>query len=132
MATRPRTFRPSNQPNKRQVRRESDRMRGSARKRGYSSRWDRASKRFLQEYPLCVGCLALGRTVPAVCTDHVIPHKGDAELFWDPGNWQGSCGWHHNVVKQILETMFAQGAISKRDLRLDGHLAKAESIRLRP
>jgi predicted kinase len=29
--------------------------------------------------------------------DHIIPHKGDYELFWDEGNWQTLCKRCHDV-----------------------------------
>jgi 5-methylcytosine-specific restriction protein A len=25
-------------------------------------------------------------------TDHIVAHKGDMRLFWDPKNWQSLCG----------------------------------------
>lgn len=34
------------------------------------------------------------RAVYAV--DHIIPHKGDPELFWDQDNWQSLCKPHHD------------------------------------
>ncbi|CAN7509406.1 HNH endonuclease signature motif containing protein [Pararhizobium sp. LjRoot238] len=35
--------------------------------------------------------------------DHVIQHKGDQRLFWDPTNWQPLCPDHHDIVKQQEE-----------------------------
>ena len=32
-----------------------------------------------------------GRLVKATVVDHIIPHRGDAKLFWDEGNWQSLC-----------------------------------------
>jgi len=29
--------------------------------------------------------------------DHVIPHRGDQELFWDTSNWQPLCKRCHDV-----------------------------------
>ena len=29
--------------------------------------------------------------------DHIIPHKGDKQLFWDESNWQPMCETHHNI-----------------------------------
>jgi hypothetical protein len=28
--------------------------------------------------------------------DHIIPHRGDMELFWDESNWQSMCEPCHN------------------------------------
>ena len=46
--------------------------------------------------PLCVKCLAVGRTTLSEVTDHVIPHRGDQKLMWDVSNWQALCGPCHN------------------------------------
>ena len=65
--------------------------RASASVRGYDSRWNRARKRFLKAHPLCVKCREQGRLVKATVVDHIIPHRGDAVLFWDEENWQPLC-----------------------------------------
>jgi 5-methylcytosine-specific restriction enzyme A len=37
-------------------------------------------------------CHELGLVTDATQTDHVIPHRGDARLFWDEeNNWQALC-----------------------------------------
>lgn len=72
-------------------RREHDRSRGSATARGYGYRWQKASKAFLREHPLCMcpDCdEGRKRVTPAVLVDHRIPHRGDMRLFWDRSNWQ--------------------------------------------
>lgn len=97
--------------------------RASARRRGYSRAWDRASKAHLARHPLCRGCLALGRPRLAVLTDHVVPHRGDRARFWDARFWQSSCRWHHDVVKQALEHRFEAGEIGPEDLWLDSPVA---------
>lgn len=71
--------------------------RPSASKRGYGAAWGKASKAYRAEHPLCVICQAEGRLTPAMCVDHVVPHKGDMDLFWDSdGNWQSLCSMHHS------------------------------------
>lgn len=35
--------------------------------------------------------------------DHIIPHKGDMTLFWDPDNWQSLCFWCHDNTKRQIE-----------------------------
>ena len=68
-----------------------------AAKRGYGSRWQKASKAYLGSHPLCVQCMKLGRYTKATVVDHIVPHRGDQKLFWDQDNWQGLCARHHNV-----------------------------------
>ena len=60
-------------------------------KRGYGSRWQRLSKEYLQAHPLCVQCQKNGHYTRATVVDHIIPHRGDRKLFWDPDNWQALC-----------------------------------------
>lgn len=65
--------------------------RPSAAKRGYGSKWQRASKTYLRKHPLCVKCLAKGRFVTATVVDHIVPHRGDHYLMWSDTNWQALC-----------------------------------------
>lgn len=99
-------------------------QRTSARDRGYTARWDKASRAFLRANPYCRGCLALGRAEPARLTDHVVPHRGDMTLFWSRDLWQASCRWHHDAVKERLEHLFEAGRIAAEDLWLDSEVAK--------
>jgi 5-methylcytosine-specific restriction enzyme A len=59
--------------------------------RGYTYRWQKASKAFLSERPLCVHCQARGRITAAAVVDHIEPHRGDEGKFWNEANWQGLC-----------------------------------------
>jgi len=34
--------------------------------------------------------------VLATVVDHISPHKGDSDLFWDRANWQSLCESCHN------------------------------------
>lgn len=125
MPTLPPTFRPHGQPTRQEQRQEADARRGSARARGYTTRWDKAAKLYRARHPLCLGCEAVGRTTATAVVDHVEPHRGDDRLFWDPDNWQPACGWHHDVVKQRLEAEFVAGRLEATDLRLNSDAAKA-------
>lgn len=69
----------------------------SAAKRGYGSKWQKASKEYLRVHPLCVKCLEYGKFVKATDVDHIIPHRGDQTLFWDRSNWQALCHRHHSI-----------------------------------
>ena len=67
-----------------------------AARRGYGSRWQKASKVYLRSHPLCVECMKLGRYTKATVVDHIVPHRGDQKLFWDQSNWQALCKTCHD------------------------------------
>ena len=68
-----------------------DRRRGSPTARGYNHKWQKARLRFLSHNPICVRC---GRAAEVV--DHIRPHKGNQQLFWDTSNWQPLCKQCHD------------------------------------
>ncbi|MCK9569818.1 HNH endonuclease [Candidatus Pacearchaeota archaeon] len=70
---------------------EQDSHRLNANERGYNYRWHKYTQWYLAQNPLCVNCLKQNTTKAAECVDHVIPHKGDQTLFWDPDNHQALC-----------------------------------------
>ena len=72
-------------------------QRGNSSQRGYNHQWKKARLAFLKENPLCVECQADGKTTAATVVDHIIPHRGDQELFWDANNWQPMCQHHQNA-----------------------------------
>lgn len=79
------------------VKRMNDRQRGSASQRGYGVKWQRARDAYLAAHPLCVECEKRNNLIPATVVDHIVPHKGDVNLFWDSaGNWQALCAPCHN------------------------------------
>lgn len=73
-----------------------DRIRGGADARGYNARWRQARLLFLRKHPLCAQCQREGRITPATVVDHIIPHRGDQQLFWDESNWQPLCKSCHD------------------------------------
>ncbi|MDT3686760.1 MAG: HNH endonuclease signature motif containing protein [Pseudorhodoplanes sp.] len=78
-----------------------DARRPSARQRGYTAEWDSASRAFLlqsENYYCACGC---GRRADTV--DHIKPHKGNRELFWDRSNWQAMAFQCHSSRKQREE-----------------------------
>lgn len=75
----------------------------SAHDRGYTHAWQKARKQFLAHNPLCVFCAARGDVTLATVVDHIEPHRGDKELFWDRKNWQPLCKWDHDSTKQKME-----------------------------
>lgn len=77
--------------------RERDRSRATSAERGYDNKWRKARRVYLQMNPLCVECLKNGVLTPATVVDHIKPHKGNKELFWDKSNWQSLCKKHHDI-----------------------------------
>ncbi|MFG1332532.1 hypothetical protein V5F41_14960 [Xanthobacter autotrophicus] len=76
---------------------KADQNRPNARQRGYSTKWDKARAGFLAKHPMC-SCGA-----KAVVVDHIRPHRGDTNLFWDRKNWQPLCVRCHSSRKQSEE-----------------------------
>ncbi|RXZ42693.1 HNH endonuclease [Crenobacter cavernae] len=79
-----------------QVRQQYDRGRGTAAERGYDSKWQKARAGFLRKHPLCVECDRCGSVTAATVVDHIVPHKGDRDMFWDRSNWQPLCKSCHD------------------------------------
>lgn len=80
-----------------------DDRRGSSAARGYGYRWQKAREGWLRKHPLCKMHEQLGRVVLATVVDHVDPHRGDMEKFWNSANWQSLCKDCHDGAKQRLE-----------------------------
>lgn len=71
--------------------------RGKTAERGYGGQWQRARLIHLQSHPLCAECERHGHTTEATVVDHITPHRGNPELFWDAaGNWESLCAACHN------------------------------------
>lgn len=75
-----------------------DQHRPSSSKRGYTGTWEKARAAFLVKHPFCRRC-----GLPAQVVDHIKPHRGDRELFWDRDNWQSLCTPCHSGAKQRQE-----------------------------
>ena len=111
MPWKPTVHRPAGAKSSAEVKRELDRQRPSAARRGYDGRWRRARSRYLAEHPWCVRCLVEGRLTPATVVDHVEPHRGDERLFWDQDQWQGLCKQHHDA-KTVRDGRWGQRQLS--------------------
>ncbi|MGO7833325.1 HNH endonuclease [Rhizobium johnstonii] len=83
--------------------RRHDARRPSARARGYDHEWRKARLEHLAMHPHCRECSKSGITRLATVVDHVIPHRGDKNLFWHRANWQPLCAPCHNSIKQSQE-----------------------------
>ncbi len=66
-----------------------------ARKWQRSPRWRKGSALHKARHPLCAECERHGRVTPVYVTDHIVPHRGDYDLFWDESNWQSLCNPCH-------------------------------------
>lgn len=98
MPTMPSTFRPRHAAaSTEEAKRQSDRRRGSAAKRGYDADWRRERAKFIKSNPLCIDCLAEGRAEPTKVVDHDPPHRGDMAKFWDRSTWRARCKPHHDA-----------------------------------
>ena len=68
-----------------------------SRETAYSSaRWRRVRKNQLAREPLCQRCLSFSLITPATVADHVLPHRGDPQLFWQHDNLQSLCNSCHS------------------------------------
>jgi len=74
-----------------------NRRRKTAAQRGYGGRWQRYRLLFLSRHPLCAECERQGRVTEADVVDHIVPHRGDLELFWRPDNHQALCRPCHDA-----------------------------------
>jgi 5-methylcytosine-specific restriction protein A len=68
----------------------------------YGRRWRKRRDAFKRANPLCVMCAAEGVLTPTAVIDHIVPHKGNEELFWN-GALQALCTACHNSTKQHYE-----------------------------
>lgn len=66
-----------------------------AKARAYPKSWDRLSIATRLAEPLCRMCLALGKSTPADCVDHIVP-KAEGGSIHDPANLQPLCRQHHD------------------------------------
>lgn len=53
--------------------------------------WRALRAAILWRDPICRAC----RMKPSSHVDHIKAHRGDQDLFWDPGNLQGLCASCH-------------------------------------
>jgi 5-methylcytosine-specific restriction enzyme A len=64
--------------------------------------WRRQSLAQKRKQPLCEMCLAQGKITPAEISDHVVPHRGDINLFL-LGRLMSLCRHHHESTKKEIE-----------------------------
>ncbi len=69
----------------------------------YGHRWQQRRLLFLAAHPLCRFCELAGRTCAGEVVDHIVPHRGNSDLFFDETNWQTLCKLCHDSAKQAEE-----------------------------
>ncbi len=72
-------------------RKQTDEQRGTVAERGYGWKWQKARIGWLSRHPLCAECERHDALAWAAVVDHIVPHRGDMAVFWDPANWQSLC-----------------------------------------
>lgn len=65
--------------------------------------WKGIRRKQLSREPFCRYCAEQGLETRARYADHIIPHRGDPNLFFDDNNLQSLCETHHNATKQSEE-----------------------------
>lgn len=65
--------------------------------------WKRRRLAQLQAEPFCLFCAAQDRVSEATVADHVVPHRGDLDLFWY-GELQSLCAPCHDAAKARIES----------------------------
>lgn len=103
MPDMPPTLRASGQRSREERNREADQRRGSARKRGYTGKWDKAAKGHLDKNPLCAYCSMGEEVTPATLVDHLYPQRTYPGVFWVKVWWVSCCNDCHNHYKQRIE-----------------------------
>lgn len=78
-------------------------------------RWQKKRRALLDAEPLCRFCAERGEVTPATVADHVIPHRGDEDLFWN-GELMPLCKRCHDSDKQRVE----RGGKARVKIGVDG------------
>ena len=86
-----------------------------------NQRWRKVRRMHLAEHPMCVMCERQGRVTAATVVDHIVPHEGNADLFWDMSNWQSLCYACHNSIKKQQELYGYSQAAGTDGLPLDAN-----------
>lgn len=85
-----------------QERKKQQRKNKESNKWYYRKSWKTIRLNYLQQNPFCEECLKEGNHVQAIEVDHVHPHQGNPELFYDQNNLQSLCKSCHSR-KTIIE-----------------------------
>lgn len=92
--------------------------------RWYRSKlWKARRTQQLNTHPLCTMCANDGRVVAASVVDHVVPHRGDYNLFLY-GKLQSLCPSCHSGMKQAYERGSTAVAIGPDGWPINGDFSK--------
>jgi 5-methylcytosine-specific restriction endonuclease McrA len=69
-----------------------------------TARWQKLRLAHIRDSPICVYCARSHEISVADIVDHIRPHKGNTELFFDANNLQSLCKPHHDSEKQREES----------------------------
>jgi 5-methylcytosine-specific restriction protein A len=86
--------------------RQYDRYRKNIRERGYTSMWDKVSRRHKELHPLCEECLKNNMITVTAISHHIIPEQlcmqvGRKDLIYDMDNLKADCISHHGEETTI-------------------------------
>ena len=87
-----------------------DKERPNATQRGYDSVWQQIRAEHLRLNPNCKRCNATATHV-----DHIVPHRGQRQLFLNRSNLQSLCTHCHNSWKQSQEKIAAAKSAGQKD-----------------
>ena len=99
---------PSNYCSDHKPQRLPDTRRPNSYQRGYTKEWQRYRVTYLANHPLCVICLQHGEMTEATVVDHIVPHKGDKQLFWDKNNHEALCKRCHDIKTATTDGGFGR------------------------
>lgn len=76
-----------------------------------SARWRQVSRDFLSRYPVCFIC-----GMKATVADHITPHRGNLDLFYDMDNLQPLC-WKCHSAKTLKENEYFKSTRGGRGVK---------------
>jgi 5-methylcytosine-specific restriction enzyme A len=88
MSSKPKKFKPKRAEGKKFVSKER-----TDRQAMYNTKWIKYRLRFLHHNPQCYCCPNKSSVI-----DHIVPHKGRVDFFWDITNFIPMCETCHNIV----------------------------------
>jgi len=107
-------------------RRKYELNRGSRHERGYNYAWMMARAKYLEENPVC----QCGK--PATVVDHIVPHRGNRELFWDRTNWQPLCARCHSSKTVLHDGGMGRSTTAPATQDVRGRFVPQESTKREP
>lgn len=80
--------------------------RGTTAERGYGAKWQRFSKWYRREHPVCCNDLGVhpGIVKPTEVVDHFVPHRNDPALMYDLDNLRPRCKPCHDFKTGTMDT----------------------------